>query len=194
MEYIDCAVCKEQIENDSFFCDQCGAEVKLCVACGQPGKGKRCTKCGAEVVAAKENLNTSPKSVTGVAGAAMKMPVNPVTVPAPEVEKTVKTTVSPKLPQLQLINPSLGLSLAGVHGAVIGRKTGNYANVLSALEYISGTHAKLELLNEVWYVTDLGSTNGTMLNGKPLTPQTAYPLNNGSKLQIATTEFIVELT
>ena len=43
---IICPNCKEEIEERSHFCDQCGQELSYCTQCGRVGKGRRCTQCG----------------------------------------------------------------------------------------------------------------------------------------------------
>ena len=43
---IKCPNCNEEIDSDSFYCDQCGQKLQFCVSCGEVGLGKRCTRCG----------------------------------------------------------------------------------------------------------------------------------------------------
>jgi len=57
---MQCAFCKEVIDDDSFYCDMCGEEIKSCPACKKTGKGKVCTACGTPLV--------TLKSLTGVTG------------------------------------------------------------------------------------------------------------------------------
>ena len=52
---------------------------------------------------------------------------------------------------------------------------------------VSGRHAELRATNGELEIVDLGSTNGTLLNGEPLTSVT--PLKEGDILQLATLEF-----
>jgi adenylate cyclase len=40
---------------------------------------------------------------------------------------------------------------------------------------VSGRHCELELVNGFWFVRDLGSSNGTRVNGKPCTAQWLMP-------------------
>jgi pSer/pThr/pTyr-binding forkhead associated (FHA) protein len=65
----------------------------------------------------------------------------------------------------------------------IGRKTGN------DLQYnrpeISGTHASFLAENGLYFVMDLGSTNGTRMNGAPLIPKEKYPFNQGDVVMIS---------
>ncbi len=47
-----CYHCKQQIDDDSLFCDQCGEKIWICPQCHTPGKGegKRCGLCGGALV------------------------------------------------------------------------------------------------------------------------------------------------
>ena len=46
---------------------------------------------------------------------------------------------------------------------IIGRSPG--ADIVIAAGYVSGRHAKLQLMGQNLFVEDLGSTNGTLVNG-----------------------------
>lgn len=65
----------------------------------------------------------------------------------------------------------------------IGRKTGN--DLHFNRPEISGTHAAFLLENDDFFVSDLGSTNGTMMNGAKLLPHQKYALQNGDVISIA---------
>ena len=43
---IICPACKEEIDDDSRYCDQCGQTLLFCNQCGRVGLGRRCTHCG----------------------------------------------------------------------------------------------------------------------------------------------------
>ena len=58
----------------------------------------------------------------------------------------------------------------------IGRKPGN--DLHFNRPEISGSHAAFLLENDNYYVTDLGSTNGTLLNGAPIVAKEKYPLTS----------------
>jgi class 3 adenylate cyclase len=77
----------------------------------------------------------------------------------------------------------------------IGRKA-NPANpcrvVLSAPE-VSGNHAEIRQAPEGWTIRDLGSTNGTRLNGDWITPGQEYLLKNGDVIKIAQIDLQVNL-
>ncbi len=65
----------------------------------------------------------------------------------------------------------------------IGRKPGN--DLHFNRPEISGSHAAFLLENDSYYVTDLGSTNGTLLNGAPIVAKEKYPLNAMDVVTIA---------
>ena len=73
-------------------------------------------------------------------------------------------------------------------GAVLGR--GQAADIRLEDSFASGRHAQLEPHGDVIVVEDLGSTNGTYLNGRPLSgPQ---PLHPGDVIRIGDSEFTFE--
>jgi len=65
----------------------------------------------------------------------------------------------------------------------IGRKPGN--DLHFNRPEISGSHAAFLMENDSYYVTDLGSTNGTLLNGAPIVAKEKYPLSTSDVVTIA---------
>lgn len=64
-----------------------------------------------------------------------------------------------------------GVSVA-VHGPVIvGRSPG--ADIVIGAGYVSGRHARFQLMGQNLFVEDLGSTNGTAVNGQRISAPTA---------------------
>jgi pSer/pThr/pTyr-binding forkhead associated (FHA) protein len=49
----------------------------------------------------------------------------------------------------------------------------DYNDIVIADPSVSTTHAKLQRKDDVWVLTDLGSTNGTYVEGEPVTGETA---------------------
>ena len=76
MNYTTCPKCQAEIESDSHFCDQCGAELFVCPKCGTLGKGKRCTRCGEPLVSVRtlasattpSSPSASPSSASSISG------------------------------------------------------------------------------------------------------------------------------
>jgi len=72
-----------------------------------------------------------------------------------------------------------------LHGAVIGR--GDAADIRLEDPFASSSHARIDRQGDVLVIEDMGSTNGTYLNGEPLTgPQ---PLHAGDRVRIGDNEF-----
>jgi FHA domain len=73
-------------------------------------------------------------------------------------------------------------------GALLGR--GDSADIRLEDTFASSAHARLVPQGEVMVLEDLGSTNGTYLNGEPLRgPQ---PLHVGDSIRIGDSEFTFE--
>jgi hypothetical protein len=73
-------------------------------------------------------------------------------------------------------------------GALLGR--GDQADIRLEDGFSSSAHARLTPQGDVMVLEDLGSTNGTYLNGEPLRgPQ---PLHAGDKIRIGDSEFSFE--
>jgi hypothetical protein len=73
-------------------------------------------------------------------------------------------------------------------GALLGR--GDHADIRLEDTFASSRHARLVPQGDVMVLEDLGSTNGTYLNGEPLRgPQ---PLHVGDSIRIGDSEFVFE--
>jgi len=176
-----CPFCKANIDDDSFFCDQCGKEIFICPKCNRPGKGKMCIFDGTPLVPAKSKTTASPAG--SVVSAKTALPSSkPVTQAAADVG------------ELHLVNKNLGLDLKIEDGDIIGRTTGQFVSIFGKYPNVSRQHAQFKLSpNKEWVVTDLGSTNGTKYNNIPLKPMQPQPLSDKSYLQIANIEFYVQI-
>ena len=51
-------------------------------------------------------------------------------------------------------------------------------------DYVSRRHARITKGDAGYYVADLGSSNGTTVNGQPLVPNRAYLLRNGDRIKV----------
>ncbi|MGM1029179.1 MAG: FHA domain-containing protein FhaB/FipA [Actinomycetota bacterium] len=70
-------------------------------------------------------------------------------------------------------------------GLTIGRSSGSGLQIKD--DYTSSAHAKVVRWRDQWMVQDLGSTNGTYVDGKRITEAT--PVRVGSSVRIGTTTF-----
>ena len=57
--------------------------------------------------------------------------------------------------------------------AVVNVGRADYNDIVIADPSVSTTHAKLQRRDDVWVLSDLGSTNGTYVEGEPVTGETA---------------------
>ncbi len=73
-----------------------------------------------------------------------------------------------------------------------GRKADNDVQIADG--YVSGRHGLIELADDGIYLTDVGSTNGTMLSGAKLTPNMRTKMTADDEIQIGSLVFRVQIT
>ena len=177
---IICPSCKEEIDDDSHYCYQCGQALLFCNQCGRVGLGRRCTHCG--------GLMISPDNRTGNSGAAAAVSTGVISSMSIDyVSHTNGAHDAPQgIPVLTLANDSLNIRIVAMNGAIIGRKKGPYVQFFEQHAYVSGVHAQLKYVaGSGWSVTDKHSSNGTKLNQRLIQPDIEMTLNNGDVLTIA---------
>ncbi len=70
----------------------------------------------------------------------------------------------------------------GSDGASIGRRSGN--DIVLSDAYVSGQHAIIAFRDGAFYLSDVGSTNGTLLNGVRLEPNVPIELSAGDEIRL----------
>lgn len=179
---MQCPFCKSDIDNDSFYCDQCGKEILICPKCNKPGKGKICTRDGTRLI-------TMKSKITGTAAGIVVSAV----VSSASAQNLGPTTVLDKS-ELRLINKNLGLDIKIEKDVLLGRATGDFIDIFSKHPTVSSRHLQINFdLKKGWLVTDLGSTNGTKYNNMPLVPKQPQIISDNSYLIIANIEFYVQI-
>jgi hypothetical protein len=78
--------------------------------------------------------------------------------------------------------PRSGEEIA-VRSPVLTLGQGSQNDIVLADDSVSTTHARLEYAAGSWLLTDLGSTNGTYVEGTRLAPNTPTPLAYGSQVR-----------
>ncbi len=187
---ISCAYCQSQVEDDSFYCDQCGKEILICIECGRTGQGKCCDEDGSELVSARTKAESENKTGSQRTDTIQHNPViqsngqgstnnnpsftDPVIAPQQKTSAPVSSDVNtahpqpisnPAVPALKLVNANLGLTLDITSGEILGRNTGPYSTKLSGFPGISGKHLVFSYdTASGWSFRDIGSSNGTKYN------------------------------
>lgn len=174
------------IPDDSRFCDMCGVELLQCVSCGALGTGMFCAECGKPMIARK-NAESAPKSA----------PATPTEVEAEKQTECiippddVHTTGGARRKSLVLKAREGNFILRPDDEAIIGRSNSPYEKLLSGHDLISRRHGKFVKRGRDWYIVDLASTNGTLVNDVELEPDTPMKIVPGDVVDIGTYIFDV---
>ncbi len=197
-----CPFCQGVIDDDSRYCDLCGKHLMFCPECRQPKKGTSCPRCGELLISAEEFFaehnqgNASghaaaPKPMSSPSGqsesASMSKPTGRSGYIEPKpLEKIDFNQIFDALLTLKGEDMTLYVKEGG-----FGRSGGIFPE-LGSCKFVSGHHGKIAFEDGEWKICDLGSTNGTAIDGVRLEKDKWYPLRKGQKLKIATLKFTVE--
>ena len=186
---IICPSCKEEIEDDSRYCDQCGQELVYCNNCGRVGMGRRCTHCGGLMVSYNELEQQRNQHQQQVSQSYVGMATShrePFVATSHRVADGSQLPAQSGIPTLTLYNPTLDIRMVGVNGAIIGRRQGPYQQLFEGNMYISGVHAQLIYKPDTgWCVIDKHSSNGTKLNQREVQPDVPMSLKSGDIVTLA---------
>ena len=207
-----CPECRNMIPDDSAFCDQCGKELKWCPVCKRPKRGTECPVCGNILIPGKKYLAMLEAGVSVVPQPnAENKPQQPQQPYQPQQSQQPQPFYQPQPQPLyqQPSAPNAGMQpeptvAAGTAPSALvgggwrltlkpgpfGRRGGIWPE-LSSCQFVSGNHGTITAVPGGWMITDMGSTNGTYINGARLNPGTPAAITIGSKITIATIEFTV---
>ncbi len=145
-----------------------------------------CSECGARLVVTEtpttHHIERNQTGLLMTQGVREPVPPAPVTTPG-----SADAAVS-----LHLIESGMILHLAGQNEFTLGRVAEGQPILpdvdLSPYEAyaqgVSRLHAVLKLNNQRIFITDLGSSNGTRVNGQKIMPNVDYPLNHGDVIAL----------
>jgi pSer/pThr/pTyr-binding forkhead associated (FHA) protein len=144
-----------------------------------------CSECGARLVAAETPTTQFIDRSTTASLSFQKSHVPPIQVVPP-------TAPSEASVSLHLIDSGQIVNLLGQNEFSIGRVTDGQPILpdvdLSVYEAysqgVSRLHASLKVSNSRVYITDLGSSNGTRVNGQKIMSHVDYPLNHGDVIAL----------
>lgn len=139
-----------------------------------------CSECGAQLVAQGSVTTHS----IGRASDRLE---------SPQVAQPIATSIAPEVASeetivsLYLVESGKVFDLVGKNDFTIGRATKGQPILpdIDLSDYdayrqgVSRLHAGMKILNRRLMITDLGSSNGTRVNGQKITPHLEYPLNHG---------------
>jgi predicted component of type VI protein secretion system len=140
-----------------------------------------CSECGARLVVLEvPTTSTIERNQTGLL---MFQPQQSSPPPSPPVS----SSLSDAAVSLHLIESGMILHLASQTEFTLGRVAEGQPILpdvdLSPYEAyaqgVSRLHAALKMNNQRVFITDLGSSNGTRVNGQKIMPNVDYPLNHG---------------
>ena len=178
---IQCPNCRAMIPDDSAFCDQCGTELMWCPECKRPkpNRTRECPVCGSDLVPGRKYLNGTM---------AQPQPVPPQPQPNDGPQRTAISGTRVPAGPTKIVGNGWALPL---REGPFGRTSGIYPEFASC-QYISRRHGMLKKTATGWVVIDVGSTNGTFVNGIRLTTGMETPIRIGDTLTIATIDFNVQ--
>jgi hypothetical protein len=208
---MNCATCKSDIDNDSFYCDQCGKELFICPVCGKCGKGKNCVEDGGKLFSPKQKSATDLQSeIQNQNSSSVSSPLSKQEVAKPGENYLKSQQPFPltnlSIPVLKLVNHREKIDIEIKDGGIIGNSNGEHVNIFRQYNQVSGIHAKFVYdKDNGWMVIDIGSTgngstNGTAISNSPdwknvpkLLPNVPGSLKNNTLLLIANIEFQVKI-
>ncbi|NMC86218.1 MAG: FHA domain-containing protein [Anaerolineaceae bacterium] len=139
-----------------------------------------CSECGAQLVTI-DVLNT--RSIKKTTSGLLESPtVVPQVNPAPSAGKSSEPSIS-----LHIVDSGQVIHLKERKEFTLGR-TVEGQPILPDVDLtpfdafslgVSRLHAALRIVNHDVVVTDLGSSNGTRVNGQKIVPHVDYPINHG---------------
>ena len=136
-------------------------------------------------------LRTDERLSLGECGIEAKL----VNSPAPAVARRAGVPAPPEPPLAGEVVRQAYLDIGGrripigLHGAVIGRSSD--ADMVIAAHEVSRHHAEIAPDRDGWTLTDLDSTNGVRLNGRPVGVPTR--LQDGDVIELGAVELIFEV-
>lgn len=141
-----------------------------------------CSECGARLVVTEApTTHHIERNQTGL------LVFQPRQVSTPPPTPVVSATLAEDSVSLHLIESGMILHLSGQNEFTLGRVAEGQPILpdvdLSPYEAysqgVSRLHAALKMNNQRVFITDLGSSNGTRVNGQKIMPNVDYPLNHG---------------
>jgi pSer/pThr/pTyr-binding forkhead associated (FHA) protein len=143
---------------------------------------KRCPACGDENPASEVVCRVCMADISSIAPVPEGEPEKDPPSEEVPLDSGDRTMRSPDVLTLHRISD--GRAVPVTSGSVIGR-SGDSGKFFSDMRTVSRQHARAIFADGAWSIEDLGSTNGTWLNGRRMEPGRAYPLKKGDTLSLS---------
>lgn len=180
-------ICKNEIPEDSLYCDQCGIKLLRCQKCNSVGISKFCGKCGGCMIFSNNQFNQITDSIPEVTETKN---TNVFSKPQEQFVGTQIIQLDSSIPSLELCHND-GWTIEPKAGNVLGRTTGEFVSKLGCFPVISSRHAQVSFNDGKWFITDLHSTNKTYINNNCLVPDNPTEIKNNDVLILANVPFVV---
>jgi len=174
----------------------------VCLVCGvqRDGTDRYCVNCGYDFEMGEPFVpEPEPQQHNGYMPAPAPAPAPMMAAAAAPAPAISSAPAAPSLVLLASVNtmrfddpgsppPPVDLSertfILDRHSIVIGREGGSLDIPIHGDPYISRRHAEIVWMGSAWGIRDLGSTNGTRVNGVPL---------EGSEVKLLGPDDVIEL-
>jgi hypothetical protein len=152
--------------------------IKLCPACFEenPVSEVICRVCMTNL----SSVSPSPKNEKGPNG----LKDAGGTDSTPDTHEHARPGEDPRPPTLTLSILSRVTALR-ISGACELGRNGPFGAFFSGIQTVSRRHVKIDFADNGWRIEDLGSTNGTWVNGKRISPGQAVAIKTGDTVSLS---------
>lgn len=132
---IICPACKEEIEDDSHYCDQCGQQLLFCKQCGHVGLGRRCTRCGGMMALPAGSMAAANAGANPMATPMGNPMANPMGRPAanPGVGAAVRPGVNISVTPSASVSRAANVPPAQQQQQPVSPRTSNAQNIAASI-------------------------------------------------------------
>ena len=165
--------------------------MKACPNCGKenPEKAADCAHCGVALGEGLERIEVAPKDIGGI--------------PTESLDLSEVEAGQPALYRLGLRHPESGklFSFPALGSYILGRISEGQS-ILPDVDFaplqgfeagVSRLHAMINISETGISLTDLGSSNGTLINGERMQERVERKIENGDKIQLGRLQIQAEV-
>ncbi len=216
---IYCLNCGVELPEGVAFCDSCGTPVRgqahpaniapqpapvasigsvACPVCGAaalPGEAF-CDNCGAALLAPSQYAVPTSVASSRPTSQSVASPPSYSSAPMPPyapTQQAISLVIISPPPPATLSIPNRPELIVGLSDPQSNRYPDVDLGPYGGLDLgISRRHFRLARQGDQLYLEDLGSVNGTVVNGQRIPPHTLQPLRNGDRLLLGKMELTIE--